>query len=80
MFTTVVPIEMVGRTVGDDCAVRPTRFIAEPVQLKAAEFQHDDVVGLHLRQIAEQAVADVAAEPCTAACGLQNGRQHSSRR
>ena len=50
---------MVGREIGDHRDVRPAMHA---VELEGAELQHDDVVLFDLRDLAQERVADIAAE------------------
>ena len=48
-------------------------------QLETAQLQHDPVVAADLRELLQQAAADVAAEPCPRGRGPQDGRRHGRR-
>ena len=63
-----VLVEVVRRDVGDDGDVGA---YVDAVQLEARELQHGDVVRLEVRYLAQQRLADVAAEVHAPASGLE---------
>ena len=48
-------------------------------QLKAADLQHDPIVGGHSRQVIQQAPADVAAQEGPSSSGIEDRRDHGGR-